>query len=139
MALEKRFLILAMAACLLGGSFTPAQAGWFHHGEQASEDPGSMMLKTASNKKIKVSTNAFKKPVWQHFSKKSRYMHRMEKASKAGGYATINKPAFSDTMWSSLPKKPHVAQAVKTHMPHMPHRNGAPARPKLAGKHHWLW
>jgi hypothetical protein len=142
MAFEKRLLMLVvMAACLLGGSVAPAGASWFHHGEsKPSEDAGTMMLKTASNKKIKVTSNALKQPVWHRFSKQSRYTHRMQKASKESGFPTVaSKPAFSDTIWHSLPKKPQVAHAMKTHMPHMPHRNGAPARPKLAGKRHWLW
>jgi hypothetical protein len=130
-------LLAALALC--AASLQTSSAYAFHlfkHHDDAS--PAPVVMHTASKGKVVANANAFEKHDWNPFSKRKRYLRRMEKATKAGGFSNINVP-FQTSMWSA-PKRATSAGIKKLAMPiHLPHRNGARARAVAARpKKHWL-
>ncbi|HEY9789705.1 MAG TPA: hypothetical protein V6D22_04855, partial [Candidatus Obscuribacterales bacterium] len=91
------------------------------HTDDAQPQP--MVLHTAAKAKVIAHTNAFQIHSHNPFSKRNRYLKRLERATKTGGNNNPYVP-FQNSMWS-----PRFQKAKLTHGSWWHHsRNGTPAR-----------
>ena len=122
-----------MLSCLL--LITGSNASAFHlfkHADNAQPQP--MVLHTAAKAKVIAHTNAFETHNRNPFSKRNRYLKRLEKATKAGGGNNNMYVPFQNSLWSPHFKTTKLTQGSWWHHS----RNGAAARAVAARpKKHW--
>jgi hypothetical protein len=122
----------AALACLFFSGATPASA--FHLLKHDDAQPKPMVMHTAAKTKVVAHSTAFETHNHNPFSKRNRYLKRLEKATKAGGGNNNMYVPFQNSMWSPQFK------TTKLNPGHWWHhsRNGAPARAVAARpKKHW--